>query len=507
MRDLRHSPDAPPRVSGPGRLALPVLLTGTCLIVLDFFIVNVALTSLQRDLGAGPTALEWVVAGYGLTFAVLLLAAGRLGDRYGRRRTLGAGVALFTVASLLCGLAPSAPVLVAARLLQGAGGALISPTVLAFLGVLYHGPARARAIGSYATAMGLAAAGGQLVGGLLLQADVAGLGWRAIFLVNVPVGLALALVLPRALPESRAAAAAPLDPAGLALATLSLTALVLPLVDGREQGWPAWAWCSLGLSPVLLAGFVLRQRAQARRGGVPLVDPRWFGERTFRVGAVVQLVFWCGQASYFLVLALWLQAGRGLSALEAGLVFSVLAGAYLASSLRAGALQARFGRAVVVTGALLMAAGHGVSVLAVASGGGVAAVLPGLVLTGTGMGLCLAPITATILASVDPQRAGAVSGLLSTLQQVGNAVGVAVVGLVFFAAAGGGYDRAFELGSALLAALLVVVAACAARLPGRRAVGERRLRAMRARDCGGVPRVRFRREGDLADDGTEASEV
>jgi EmrB/QacA subfamily drug resistance transporter len=446
---------------------MPVLLTATCLIVLDFFIVNVALTSVQRELHAGATAVEWVVAGYGLTFAVLLLAAGRLGDRYGRRRTLGAGVVLFTAASLLCGVASSAPVLVAARLLQGAGGALISPTVLAFLGLLWAGPARARAVGRYATAMGLAAAGGQLVGGLLLQADVAGLGWRTIFLVNVPVGVALLGVLPRALPEQRSGSAAPLDPAGLALATLALTALVLPLVDGREQGWPAWTWVSLGLAPVLFAGFVLLQRHRA----VPLVDPRWFRDRAFGVGTATQFGFWCGQASYFLVLALWLQVGQGLSALEAGLVFSVLAAAYLAASMRAAALLARFGRSVVVAGALALAAGHLATVVALAEDAGIAGVVPGLVLAGTGMGLCLAPITATVLASVDPQRAGAVGGLMSTLQQVGNSVGVAVVGLVFFGTAGSGYDRAFGLSSLLLAVLLVAVAGCAARLPGRPAAG------------------------------------
>jgi MFS family permease len=428
----------------------------------------VALVSVQRDLRAGPTALEWVVAGYGLTFAVLLLAAGRLGDRYGRRRILGAGVAVFTAASLLCGLAPSVSVLVAGRFLQGAGGALISPTVLAFLGVLYQGAARARAIGTYATAMGLAAAGGQLVGGLLLQADVAGLGWRTIFLVNVPVGLVMMGLLPRALPGSRSAVGAPLDPAGLALATLALTALVLPLVEGRAQGWPAWSWISLGLAPVLLTGFVRLQRVRVRQGGLPLVDTRWFRDRAFRVGTATQFGFWCGQASYFLVLALWLQAGRGLSALASGLVFSVLAAAYLVASLRAAALLARFGRSVVVTGALLLAAGHATSALAVAEGGGIVAVVPGLLLAGTGMGLCLAPITATVLAAVDPPRAGAVSGLMSTLQQVGNSVGVAVVGLVFFGAASGGYDRAFVLGSVVLAVLLGCVAACATRLPGRR---------------------------------------
>jgi EmrB/QacA subfamily drug resistance transporter len=467
MTDLR-APRVLSAPVAPGRLAMPVLLTATCLIVLDFFIVNVALTSVQRDLGAGPTAVEWVVAGYGLTFAVLLLAAGRLGDRYGRRRTLGVGVVVFTAASLLCGAAPSASVLVAARLLQGAGGALISPTVLAFIGVLYVGPARARAVGRYATAMGLAAAGGQLLGGLLLQADIAGLGWRTIFLVNVPVGAVLLGLLPRVLPEIRSAAAAPLDPAGLTLAVLALTALVLPLVDGREQGWPLWSWLALALSPVLFAGFVALQRRRARDGGAPLVDPRWFRDRAFRVGTATQLLFWSGQASYFLVLALWLQAGRGLSALEAGLVFSVLAAAYLAASLRAAALLARFGRAVVVAGALTLAAGHVATLTAVAEGSGIAGVVPGLLLAGTGMGLCLAPITATVLGSVDPQQAGAVGGLMSTLQQVGNAVGVAVVGVLFFGTAGSGYDRAFELSSLLLAGLLVAVAGCAARLPARR---------------------------------------
>jgi MFS family permease len=201
---------------------------------------------------------------------------------------------------------------------------------------------------------------------------------------------------------------------------------------------------------------------------VPLIDPGWFRERAFRVGTATQLAFWCGQASYFLVLALWLQLGRGLTALESGLVFSVLATAYLVASMRAPALLARYGRGVVVCGALTMAAGHAATVLAVAAGGGVGAVIPALVLTGAGMGLCLAPITATVLGSVDPQRAGALSGLLSTLQQVGNAVGVAVVGLIFFGAAGSGYGNAFELSSAALAGLLVVVAACARRLPHRR---------------------------------------
>ena len=449
-------------------LALPVLLAGTCLIVLDFFIVNVAMASMQRELHAGPTAVEWVVAGYGLTFAVFLLAAGRLGDRIGRRRMFASGVGVFTAASLLCGIAPSASILVEARFLQGVGGAMISPSVLALIGTLYAGADRARAIGIYATVMGLAAAGGQLVGGVLLQVDAFGLGWRTVFLINVPVGVATLVVVRRWVPESRAETASRIDVVGLALATAALTALVLPLVDGRAHGWPLWSLVSLAAAPLLFADFVLWQRHVARRGGSALVDPAWFRDRTFRVGMLTQLAFWSGQASYFLVLALYLQLGRGLSALDSGLVFSILAFAYLVASMRAASLVARLGRSVVVGGALVLAAGHVATVVAVSSyDGSPPALVPGLLMVGAGMGLCLAPITSLVLANVDPQRAGAVSGLLSTMQQVGNAVGVAVIGVLFFGAVPQGYAHAFELSTLALSVLLVGVAGCARCLPRR----------------------------------------
>ena len=450
-------------------VALPVLLAGTCLIVLDFFIVNVAMASMQRDLHAGATAVEWVVAGYGLTFAVFLLGAGRLGDRVGRRRMFAAGVAVFTIASLLCGVAPSAELLVLARLLQGIGGAMISPSVLALIGTLYAGPDRAKAIGIYATVMGLAAAGGQLVGGVLLQLNVLGLGWRTVFLINVPIGAVALLVVGRAVPESKASVAARIDVVGIVLATAALTALVLPLVDGRAHGWPLWSLVCLAASPVLFADFVWWQRRLVRCGGSPLTDPAWFGERTFAVGMATQLAFWAGQASYFLVLALYLQLGRGLSAMQAGLVFSILAFTYLVASVRAPALVTRYGRGVVVEGAVVLAVGHVTTAVAVASyGGSVAALVPGLLLVGAGMGLCLAPITAIVLANVDPQRAGAVSGLLSTMQQVGNCVGVAVIGVIFFGAVGHGYAEAFTLSTVALAVLLVAVAGCARCLPAKR---------------------------------------
>jgi EmrB/QacA subfamily drug resistance transporter len=463
---------APPIVrSAPHWLALPVLVTGVCLIVLDFFIVNVALPSMQRDLHASTSALEWVVAGYALTSAVFLLGAGRIGDRMGRRRMFAAGVAGFTLASAACGLAPSAEVLVVARLAQGIGGAMITPSVLALIGVMYDGAARARAVGIYATAMGVAAASGQLIGGVLLHADIAGLGWRTVFLINIPVGIAVLVAVARAVPESRAPFVARIDLIGLVLATLAMTALVLPLVDGRSAGWPWWTWVSLAAAPVLAADFVWRQRVLLRRGEVPLLDPTLFRLRSFSAGLLTQFAFWAGQASYFLVLALYLQLGRGMSALDSGLVFTVLAGAYLLASMQAPKLVARWGRTVIVAGALVLAAGHVATLLAVTRigvHGDVLALAPGLLLTGTGMGLCLAPISATVLASVDPQRAGAVAGAMSTTQQIGNAVGVAVIGVVFFGTINGGYAHAFEVSTALLAALLVGVAGTARRIPTSR---------------------------------------
>lgn len=227
-------------------------------IVLDFFIVNVALPSIQTRLHASASAIEWVVAGYGLTFAVLLIAAGRLGDRYGRRRVFCVGLALFAVASALCGLAPTASVLVAARLVQGIGGALIAPNVLSIIGVAYPGPARVRAITVYGIVMGLAAATGQLIGGVLIAANLLGLGWRSVFLINVPVCLAALACAPRFVAESRSAQASSLDVRGMALVTAALTALVLPLVEGTQLHWPTWTWASLTLSPVLFALFALR---------------------------------------------------------------------------------------------------------------------------------------------------------------------------------------------------------------------------------------------------------
>ena len=460
------------------RSPLPVLMCGTFMIVLDFFIVNVALPSMQADLHASASAIEWVVAGYGLTCAVLLIAAGRLGDLYGRRLAFAAGLAVFVVASAACGFAPSAGVLVAARVVQGVGAALVSPNVLSIIGVAFPGPARVRAITIYGLVLGLAAAGGQLIGGVLIQADFLGLAWRTVFLINVPVGLAALALTWRQVPESRAgqAAAGPagrgLDVPGMILITLGLTALVLPLIEGVNLHWPAWTFASLAAAPVLLIVFTAHELRQARRGRAALLDLALLRQRALAAGLATQLVFWCGQASLFLVLALYLQPGRGLDPLQAGLVFSIMAGSYLIASLRAPALTVRYGRSLAAAGALILAAGHGALLLAIADlgvGGSVLWLAPGLLLVGGGMGLCLTALNTSVLAHATPQTAGAISGAMSTTQQVGNALGVAVTGVIFFGALRGGYGHAMVLSLAELAALLVTVAALTRLLPRTRA--------------------------------------
>lgn len=439
------------------------------MVVLDFFIVNVALPSIQSGLDASSSAIEWIAAGYGLTCAVFLITGGRLGDKLGRRRTFSLGLALFTASSAACGLAPSASMLVAGRLVQGVAGALLMPNVMSIISVVYTGADRVKALSAYGMVMGLAAVGGQLIGGVLVQANPAGLGWRSCFLINVPIGLVALSLAPQLVPESRDPRARRLDLVGTVLVTAGLTAIVLPLVDGRQHGWPAWTWISLAFAPLILVAFVAQQRRLARRGGAPLIDLTLFRERTFSAGLLAQLVFWSGQASFFLVLALYLQQGRGMTPLHAGLVFTILAVAYLAASLGAPALATRHGRKVLAAGAVTLASGHVLLLLAVAHvgvGGSIAILVPGLILIGAGMGLGITPLATIILSGMRPEQAGAASGALTTVQNVGNALGVAVIGVIFFGALGAGAAHAFELSLAVLAAILLAVAALTRLLPG-----------------------------------------
>jgi EmrB/QacA subfamily drug resistance transporter len=437
----------------PHRALLPVVLTAAFMITLDFFIVNVAIPSLQRELHAGAAAIQWVVAGFGLAVAAVLITASRLGDAFGRRRVFTVGLVLFTITSAACGLAPTAGLLIAGRVLQGISAGLMTPQVLAILRTSYSGQAQARAFSMFGLSLGIGAVSGQLIGGLLIRADVLGLDWRTCFLINVPVGAAAVALTPRVVPESRGPARAALGIPGMVIASVALVAIVLPLIQGRQAGWPAWTWPCLIGGCVLLAAFAWYQHRVAARGGTPLIDPALFRERAFTAGLLAQLVFWTGQASFFLVLALYLQEGRGLTALASGVVFTAIGAGYLVTSSTAHHLARLLGRQVIAVGAVIMAAGLALLWAGAAAGAGGAGseggagvgwLVPGLLVDGLGMGMVLAPLAVTVLARVSPQHAGPAAGVLSTVQQVGNALGVALLGIVFYGALGGGVPHAFR---------------------------------------------------------------
>ncbi|MBS1676614.1 MAG: MFS transporter [Actinobacteria bacterium] len=455
-------------------LTMAVLMAGTFVFVLDFFIVNVAIPSTQAELGASDAQIQLVVATYAIAIASLMILGGRLGDLLGRRRVFMAGLALFTASSALCGAAPDITVLLVGRILQGIGAALFAPQVLSIIGVTFDGDERRRAVTTYGLTMGLAAAGGQLVGGALIALNVFGLDWRTCYLVNVPIGIAALAVAPRAIAESRAAGSHRLDFLGAALAAATLVAIVLPLVEGRRQGWPAWTFACLAAAVPLALAFVLRQRRLAATGGEPLVHPDLFRERAFTVGVLASVFFFVGMASFFLVLAVYLQEGCGLSPLDSGLVFTALAVGYLVASAGAEALAPRFGRQVLAAGGVVRAAalaGLALTVAAIGTGGSPLLLVPALVVDGIGMGLLTAPLVATVIAGMEPRDAGAASGVLSTAQQVGNTIGVAAIGAIFYGAIGpdGDFAGAFELALVAVAAVSLVVAALVQLLPGRSA--------------------------------------
>ncbi|MFJ9928456.1 MFS transporter [Streptomyces misionensis] len=475
------APAAPPQdieeaAGTPAWGALLVVLAGLFITNLDFFIVNVAIPSLQRDMHATPAQIQLVAVTFTIGLAALLITGGRLGDLYGRRRVYSVGVALFTLASLACGIAPNMTELIVARAVQGAAAALVIPQVLGILNTAYTGKARVAAFNAYGLALGAAAVFGQLIGGLLIKADLFGWDWRTIFLINVPIGALVLLVTPKVVPESKAGdGRTGLDLLGVVLVTAGLVAVVLPLVEGREQGWPAWTWELLVASVPLLGLFWITQRRLAARDRSPLMSPSLFHDRSFSVGVVSILVYFSVMASFFLVLALYLQEARGTSALKSGLLFIPLGLGFFLSSVQAPKFTGRLGKQVLALGALTVAVGD-VALAFTAdrldTTGAVAWCIPAMVVCGYGMGLVVAPLTSLVLERVAPQYAAAASGVFSTAQEVGNALGVAIIGVVFFDVAedrpgAHGMAQAFSTSLLVQAGICVGAAALLQLLPNR----------------------------------------
>jgi EmrB/QacA subfamily drug resistance transporter len=416
--------------------AFAVLLVAGFMDLVDVTIVNVALPSIQRDLQAPYVDLEWIVSGYVLGFAALLITGGRLGDLVGRRRILLIGLAGFTAASLACGMATDPAVLIGARCLQGAMAGLMVPQILSIVQVTFHNEERGKALGVWGAVMGAASVAGVLLGGVLVQWNVFDLTWRAIFLVNVPIGLIAIAGAIYLVPESRSATATRLDLTGTTLALAAVLLLVYPLIEGRSLGWPIWTYLLMVGSVAVAVIFVGYERRRTRTVGSPLVVLDLFRVRAFTVGMVVWGLFWIALGGFFLAWTLYLQAGLGWTPLHAGLTAAVFAvAAASGSGLSVQVFVPRFGRKVLLAGAVINAAGFGGYLWAAAHYGpaisSLEMALP-LLCTGFGFGLVVAPMVDVILSDVPAPDAGSASGLLSTIQQVGMALGVALVGVVFF---------------------------------------------------------------------------
>ncbi|MDX6265650.1 MAG: hypothetical protein QOD70_390 [Frankiales bacterium] len=449
---------------------LAIVLTAVFMNLLDVSIVNVAIPSIQLDLKASFAEIQLVLAGYQLAFACLLITGGRLGDIFGRKRLFIVGMSLFTLASLSCGLAPNATLLILSRVVQGAAAGLMVPQVLSTIQVTIPPKDRGRAFGLFGATIGVATILGPLVGGALISLNLFSTDWRMIFLVNIPIGLLSVLAAFRQLPETKAPDAPSLDIPGALLVTAGLFLVVYPLTEGREKGWPGWLLGMLVVAVPVLAWFVVLQRRKTRENRSPLVLMTLFSNRSFRVGLIVSLVFFAGIPAFFFTFGLYLQIGLGYSALHAGLTgFPFAVGTGIASS-RSDQLAKRMGTNVLRLGAGLLAVGMVINIVVLHHFGTDLKswdIAPFLLFSGLGLGCFIAPLTNLILAGIKGREAGSASGVLTTGQQIGGALGVAFVGIVFFGlltshADTAGRDEAGQLRTSLITAGLPAATADAA---------------------------------------------
>ncbi|MER6125544.1 MFS transporter [Streptomyces sp. NPDC001795] len=428
-----RSPVAEPQLGG---LGLFTVLLAAALPLIDFFIVNVALPTMGKDLHASEAVLELVVSGYGLAYAVLLVLGGRLGDLFGRRELFLGGMAAFGVTSLACGLAPNAWTLVAARVAQGAAAAAMLPQVLATIQAATSGHRRAKAMGLYGATAGLSMVAGQILGGVLVAADIAGTGWRSVFLVNVPVVVVGLVLAARTIPETRSQHPEPVDGPGTVLLAVSLLTLLAPLTEGRAAGWPLWTWLALAAFPFVAWAFYAVERRADRQGRTPLVPPSLFALVSLRRGLIMIVPFSIGFSGFMFVIAVALQRGAGLGPVAAGLTLTPMAVVFFLVSLWGPRLVARFGTRVVTAGGLIQ--GVGVALMTLAAWRswphlGFVELLPGAAVAGAGQSLQLPVVLRLILSEVPPARAGVGSGVMVTTQQSALALGVATLGSLFLA--------------------------------------------------------------------------
>lgn len=417
-------------------IALIIVALAFVIDLLDNTIVNIAIPSIQINLGASYAAIQWLTAGYALAFAVLLITGGRLGDVVGYKKLFMTGVAGFTIASLLSGVAWDTNILIGARLLQGAMAALMVPQVMSLMQVMYKPKERGVVMGLFGALGGLAASLGPVIGGLLIQANIAGLDWRPIFLINIPIGLFAFFAAIKYLPNGKSPHPLKLDIFGTGLIIVALGLLLFPLIQGRELDWPAWVFVMMAISLPVFALFWWWQVKKDKKDNSPLVIPSLFGIGSFRVGLFVNVVFEMIMLGFFFTYTIVLQIGLGYSVIEAALTgLPTAVGISFSIGFLAQKLTKLMGRYTMTLGAVIMAIGLGAVVFVLGISGHDTQpwqFIPGLLLTGTGMGLVMGLMFSVTLKDVDTKHAGSASGTLNAVSQLGGAIGIALVGVIFF---------------------------------------------------------------------------
>jgi EmrB/QacA subfamily drug resistance transporter len=420
--------------------AMVVLLIASFMNMIDVTIVNVALPSMRDDLGATESGIEWVVAGYILSFALGLLPFGRYGDIIGKKRIFMLGVGGFTLASAVCGMAANIEMLIAARIIQGVGGAVMTPQVLAIAQVMFPPKERAMAFSLFGLTAGLASVAGPVAGGSLIHADLFGLGWRPIFLINLPIGALALWAGARIIPTIPGNPRLRNDWGGIALAGAAILCLIFPLIEGRGFGWPSWIFIVMALALPLAGAFVWWERRQNALGAAELVPLGLMGNRNFIVASIGAMVFFSALPGFFFVLAVFLQSGYGLDPLSSGITTIPFPVGVLIASLISGRSGGKFARSRIILGAASLIAAMTLLRHTVGTLGDTLEqmrfILP-LALGGLGTGLAISPLFQTALAGVPPKDAGSGSGALQSIQQIGGAFGVAIISQIFFAVLGG----------------------------------------------------------------------
>jgi MFS family permease len=446
---IRTSPDLARRW-----WVLAIVVAAQFMFGVDAFIVNVALPTIAAELQASSAQIEAVVAVYLIGYATLVITGGRLGDIHGTKAVFITGVLGFSATSLWCGVTQSGPELILARLAQGATAALMVPQVLATIHVLFTDESRSRAFAIYGVVLGLAGAAGFLLGGVLVTADLGGLGWRGVFFVNIPVGLVIAGAAWRLMPTAPRQIGTRLDIPGALVLFTGLLCMIGPLLFGREIGWTGWVWLTMGVGLAVMAAFLRLERRVAARGGMPLIDVALLDDAAFIRGLGAVFCFFFANLSFYLVMTLFMQNELKIAPLHAGLVFLPLALAFVVASRHSGVRARHRGTLVLVEGCVLQIGGlAALAATIISMSAPSAALLAGLLMIfGYGQGLVMAPLSSVVLSTVPARNAGSGSGVYGTTTQIGNAAGIAAIGALYFVA-----QSAFAGHSAILVSL----AACA----------------------------------------------